>query len=387
MRKITRRKLLKMGVGGIVALGTPPVLSGCGSDEKISPEAQDGAVSDVQSSSPSSSRVAAVRGDDLYEMTYDVLDALGGIGKVVHEGEKVFLKPNMIGLPWADLANPFVTGECTKPEILIAVAEQCLKVGASEVIIGDASHRPSFDWSLAKTLDGSTDLAQEAARLASQYGKKVTLVCLDTDSPQTVEIPSSTYLGKILVSSLVVDADRIISVPVMKTHLIAQLTLSLKNFLGVTPLGPYATESPFSTGGEPLIWRMDSFDHSSPETIAAIYLDIVEAIKPDLAIIDASIGIEGNGPSVSIGGETVDTMDRIGSWLLLASTDLVAADATAARVMSHDAADIKQLVMASERGLGKMQQDAIEMVGEKMDALQVDWAPATLVSWTKPEGV
>jgi uncharacterized protein (DUF362 family) len=378
-----------MGVGVAITGGIPRFLLGCGNSEQKKPEPRDDAgpdaQTDAQTSNPLSSRVAAVKGDDLYAMTRDVLDALGGVETVVHEGETVFLKPNMIGLPWADSYSPFAVGECTKPEILIAVAEQCLEVGASEVIIGDASHTPSFDWSFAKTLDGSTDLKQEAARLASRYGRKVTLACLDADSPRMVEIPSSTYLEKILVSSLVVDADRIISVPVMKTHSIAQLTLSLKNFIGVTSLQQYGTEGPTPPDGEPMIWRMDSFDHSSPEAIAAIYLDIVEAIKPDLAIIDSSIGIEGNGPSTSIGGITVDMKDRLGSWLLLASTDLVAADATAARVMNHNPADIKQLVMASERGLGEMQDDAIESVGEKAEDLQVDWEPAVLIPWAKPE--
>ena len=390
MHKLTRRCLLKMGAGAAIAAGAPRFLTGCGGDEENTPAERDaeadGKALDAQAAAASSPRVAAIKGDDLFAMTRDALDALGGIGTVVNEGESVFLKPNMISLPWADMANPFITGECTKPEILIAVAEECLKAGASEVIIGDASQRPSFEWAHAWTLDGSTDLKNEAARLASEYGKEVTLACLDTDSPRMVEIPSSTYLGSIAVSSLVLDADRVISIPVMKTHTIAQLTLSLKNLLGVTALERYGAESYFATGGDPVIWRMDSFDHSSPEAIAAIYLDIAEAVKPDLAIIDASLGIEANGPSVWTGGVTVDMKDRLGSWLLLASTDLLAADATAARVTNHDADDIKQLSMAEQRGLGKAGKDAIDLVGERLDEVMVEWEPATLLSWEKPSG-
>ena len=167
----------------------------------------------------------------------------------------------------------------------------------------------------------------------------------------------------------------------MKTHAIAQLTLSLKNFIGVTALTQYSTDEP----GAPMT-RLDTFDHGSPEAIAAIYLDIVNELKPDLAIVDASIGIEGNGPSMNTPGAiTVDMKDRLGSWLLLASTDLVAADATAARVMNHDVADMKQIVMAHEMGLGNMHEELIEIVGEKLDDVRVDWAPAAIVSLPLPE--
>jgi uncharacterized protein (DUF362 family) len=303
---------------------------------------------------------------------------MGGAQKFVNQGETVFIKPNMVTLPFAGFYNPFLAGECTKPEILVAIAEECLRAGATEVIIGDGSHMPVLKWELATTLDGSTNLVAEAERLNSRYKGKVTLASLESDSPEWVEIPSRTYLGKIAISSLVAQADRVISIPVLKTHSWAQLTLSLKNFVGVTSLDRYAMW--VSTGDGEGYWdRGKVFDHSSPEAIAGIYLDIVDGLRPDLAIIDASIGIEGDGPSVGeTAGRTVDMRDRLGSWLLLASTDLVAADATAARVVSHDVADVKQLGMAYAMGLGEIREEAIEVVGAKLDDLRVEWLPATL---------
>ena len=316
-------------------------------------------------------QVAAVRGTDLYAMTRDVMDGLGGIETVVHQGETVFIKPNMVTLPWAENRNPFALGECTKPEIVIAVAEQCLQAGASEVIIGDGSHAPVLTWEHARTLDGSANLASEAARLTAQYGRTVRVASLEVDSPEWVEVASSTYLGTIAVSSLVAHADRVISIPVAKTHSWAQLTLALKNFIGITPLERYGDmpETPD---------RGVVFDHSSPRAIAAIYLDIVQGVKPDLAIIDFSIGVEGNGPNLSHGGRTVDLRDRQGSWFLLASTDLVAADATASRIMSHDPTGITQLVMGYERGMGEIREDRIELLGERLDDLRVPWSAAQL---------
>jgi uncharacterized protein (DUF362 family) len=316
-------------------------------------------------------QVGAVRGTDLYAMTRDVLDGIGGIDTVVHDGETVFIKPNMVTLPWAEDRQPFALGECTKPEIVVAVAEQCLEAGASEVIIGDGSHAPVLNWEYARTLDGSANLASEAARLSAEYGRTVRVASLEVDSPRWVEVPSSTYLGTIAVSSLVANADRVISIPVAKTHSWAQLTLALKNFVGITPLERYGNMPDVPDRGV-------VFDHSSPGAIAAIYLDIVRGVKPELAIIDFSIGVEGNGPNLSHGGSTVDLRDRLGSWLLLASTDLVAADATAARIMSHDPAQIRQLVMGYERGMGEMREERIELLGERLEDLRMPWSKARL---------
>lgn len=293
-----------------------------------------------------------------------------GAKAVVNPGETVFIKPNMVTLPWAHLGrNPFVIGECTKAEIVIAVAEECLRAGAAEVIVGDGSQMPRFSWEQATTLDGSTSLAAEAQRLSSAYKGNVRLVCLDADSPEWAEVPSRTGLGKIAISSLVAWADRVISTPLLKTHQWAQLTLSLKNFVGVTPLARYGANP---EGAIPRIIL-----HTTSEGIEQVFLDIAHALRPDLAVIDASICVEANGPSVgNEGGVTVDMKDRLGSWLLLASTDLVAADATAARVINHDVSGVRQLRMAYEQGLGEVREDLIEMIGERLDDLRVDWVPA-----------
>ncbi len=374
-RKLTRRDVLKLGIGAAGVLGASRFIA-CGGETagKLAPTA-----------SPSSTpaplvRVAAVRGIDLDAMTRDALNALGGAEKLINSGETVFIKANMVTLPFADAYNPFVIGECTKPEILVALADECLRAGAKQVFIGDGSHLPVLNWQLATTLDGSTNLLAEADRLNGKYEGRgsVKVVSLETDSPDWTDIPSTTYLGTIATSSLVANADKIISVPVLKTHSWAQLTLSMKNFVGTTSLSRYAHWVD-SGNGKGYYDRGFTFDHSSPTSIASIYLDVVQGLQPDLAIIDASIGVEGDGPTVGdTAGRTVDMRERLGSFLLLASTDLVAADATAARVASHDVASVKQLNMAYDRGLGEIREAAIEIVGARLDELRVPWLPAVL---------
>jgi uncharacterized protein (DUF362 family) len=238
-QRISRRRVLQ--VAGFAVVGGTLAAECRGEGEQAVP---------VPSPTPGpTARVAAIRGSDLYAMAREALEAVGGTQAVVSPGETVFIKPNMVTLPWAHLGrNPFAMGECTKPEIVIAVAEECLRAGAAEVIVGDGSQMPRFSWEYATTLDGSTNLAAEAARLSSKYGGKVTLACLDADSPEWVEVPSRTDLRRIAVSGLVARADRVISIPVIKTHQWAQVTLSLKNFVGVTPLARYVVQIALRVG-------------------------------------------------------------------------------------------------------------------------------------------
>lgn len=358
--EISRREFVRLSA---LAVGGAAV-GGCGNGTSDGSTPQEPEVPVEPTAS-----VAAARGTDLYDMTRDVLERMGGIDSVVLPGETVLIKPNMVTLPWSSNGSVFHNGECTKPEILIATAEECLRVGAAEVVIGDGSQAPSFDWEEATTLDGSTNLVAEAARLSSEYAGECRVACLEVDSPEWDDLPSRTYLGTIRTSSLVTRADHVITVPVAKTHCWAQLTLGLKNFVGVTSLAAYAG----GTNDRGVV-----FDHGSTASIAEIYLDVVRGSPVDLSIIDFSIGVEGDGPTTGHGGRTVDMRNRLGSWLLLASTDVVAADAMAAQVMSHNPHQITQLHMARSLGLGEYRPDYIELLGADLDDLQVPWAPAVL---------
>ncbi len=359
----TRREFLRLGAraGAGVALSGPAVLGGaallggCTFPQIPGPWLPG-------SSAAEDAVVAAVRGQDLFEMSRRVLAAVGGIQTTVHPGETVFIKPNLLGA--GQHGNLVSSGEITKPDIVIAVAEECLRVGAKEVIIGDGAQVERFGWDELTTLDGSTNMAAAAERLSAQYDGQVTLACLNGDSPEWDSLPSPrTNLGALTVSSLVARADRIISVPVLKTHRQTRLTLSLKNFVGVTPLKRYSD-----------VPGLRSQLHAAVGGVEACFLDLVSALRPDLAIIDASIGCEGFGPWVrSDAGRTVDMRERLGDWLLLASTDLVAADATAARIVGLEYEDVPFLKRATEEGLGQARGEMITLAGATLEELRVRW--------------
>jgi len=354
-----RRRFCKTGLSTAIALGIPGYMAGCSKSNPVLPPS-DGITA----------RAAAITGENLDAMTRDAIDALGGMNTIVEKGDTVFIKPNFVTIPWADSNNCFHAGECTKAEIILAVTEECLKAGAGEVIIGEGSHLPSFDWKYAVTLDGKTNLVTESARLSSLYHGKVSLACLENDSPEWVEIPSITSLNNIAISSLVAHADKVISIPVAKTHSWAQLTLASKNYIGITPLSRYAQLI------DNTWWNRGTFDHRSPKAIAQVYLDIEKSIKTDLSIIDFSIGIEGDGPTRGNGGTTINVKDHLGTWAIVASRDIMAADATAARIMNHDVNSIAQLSLGFNMGLGEVREESIEIIGEKLDNLSVSWKAA-----------
>ncbi len=353
MTKLTRRSFLKHGCKTAALIGASPLLAGC-PELPLPPVA------------PSVARatVAAVTGLDLAQMARDALDAFGGAEAIVQPGETVFIKANFCA---AGLVrhNVVTSGDSTKPEIIVAVAEECLKAGAAKVTIGDAAQVPAYPWEDLVTLDGSTDLKAEAERLNAVYGDRVALACLNADSPGWDAVPSYTCLKEIKVSNLIASADRVISIPVLKTHRWTQVTGSMKNFVGATSVNDYGLGGP---------WRFQLHDAGIEQS----FLDIVQGVKPDFALIDCSIGCEGNGPHVLPGawGTTVDMRERLGSWVLLAGTDLAAADATAARAIGQDVAAVKHLNMAYNQGIGQINEDMIDLVGAQLDDIRVEWQPA-----------
>ncbi len=345
-RDLSRREFLELGAAG-VAWASMRELP---------------AFADVVRQPPEGARVIPIRGSDLKRMTHEAIEAVGGMESYVHPGETVFIKPNFVSIG-ARSSEIFSSGDCTKPDVVVVVVEECLKAGAKEVIVGEGGHVKSFSWEDAVTMDGATNLAAEAHRLSSRYPGNVRLACLESESPAWDEVPSKTDLGTVSVSSLLTRADRVISIPVLKTHRWTSVTFAMKNFVGVL-------------SGDRHGWPLREKAHVAG--IEQCFIDVVTAVEPDLAIVDCSICLEGDGPNTAPFGRglSVDMKERLGSWLLLAGTDLVALDATAARITGHDPATIKQFAMAHEQGVGEIREEAIEIVGDKLDNLRVDWKHA-----------
>jgi uncharacterized protein (DUF362 family) len=296
-------------------------------------------------------------------MAREALAAFGGAAAIVSPGETVFIKPNFGSLGMVKY-NPIAVGESVKPEIVIAVAEECLKAGASMVIIGEGSQVQSWDWARVPTFDGSTTVAAEVQRLRQTYGDRIRLVCLNAETPEWIAVPSLSCLSTVDVSNLVLQADRVISLPVIKTHRWTLTTGALKNLFGTTPVSHYNSA---------IVSNMREALHNAG--LHQVLVDINKAVHIDFAMTDFSIGCEGNGPHVLPGwwGTSVDMRDRLGTWMLLASTDPVALDATSTRVISLNPEDVTHVRLAYEQGLGQMLEEKITLSGATLDEIRMPW--------------
>jgi uncharacterized protein (DUF362 family) len=156
------------------------------------------------------------------------------------------------------------------------------------------------------------------------------------------------------------NADLLVSMPKLKTHHWAGVTLSLKNMFGVMPGSVYG-------------WPKNALHWAG---INNSILDINSSLPlPRFAIVDGIVGMEGNGP---LQGEAKN------SGVLILGSDLVAVDATAARLMKIEPHQVKYLEMAGTF-LGNLERDKIEQIGEPLARHQQDFRVLDDFAYLKKE--
>ena len=246
------------------------------------------------------------------------LEALG----VSVRGKRVFLKPNIVEYE----ANTAIN---THPAVVAAAATACLSAGASEVVVGEGpGHRRDMEYLLAGT--GLDDLLRDL---------RVRFVDLNHDDVRQVALKSRfTTLESVWLPVELLQSDVIVSMPKLKTHHWAGMTASMKNLFGVVPGAVYG-------------WPKNLLHFRGVEQSI---IDLTATIKPQLTIVDAVVAMEGDGP----------VMGRPRPMGLVAmGTDLVAVDATCARIIGLDPRKMPYLSVAS-RFLGNIDEGRIEHRGE-----------------------
>ncbi|MEB3225918.1 MAG: DUF362 domain-containing protein [Synechococcus sp.] len=201
---------------------------------------------------------------ELRQSLETLLKPLGGISAFVKPGDRVLLKPNM-------LTGARPTKECTtRKEIVYCVAQMVLEAGGKP-FIGDS---PAFGSAqgVAKN-NGYLPLLEELGiPLVEFHGKRYRT---EGDNYQNLRL-----------SKEAMEADVVINLPKVKSHVQLTVTLGVKNLFGCVP------------GKMKAWWHMEA--GKDPEQFATMLIETAQAIAPDLTIIDGIIGHEGNGPS---GGE------------------------------------------------------------------------------------
>ena len=160
--------------------------------------------------------LVAVMGGEPEAMFRKAIAEMGGMSKFISRGDKVVVKPN---IGWD---QPIEMGANTNPKLVVEIIKQCFDAGAKEVTVFDHT---CDNWRKCYANSG----IEEAAKAA---GAKV--VPADQESYyKTVSIPKGKSLKTAKVHQAIVDCDKWINVPVLKNHGGAQLTISMKNHMGI----------------------------------------------------------------------------------------------------------------------------------------------------------
>jgi uncharacterized protein (DUF362 family) len=241
-------------------------------------------------------KIARVQ-EDTKEILKEAIKDAGLRGK-----RKIFVKPNM--------SHPeYVPGVVTNPALLRELVG-LLRDGSEEVVVGESD---GFNYScrLAFEKTGIGNAVKEAGG---------TVVNLSEDEVVKVKFPNGP-LETLFLPKTVLDADAVVDVALMKTHEFAVYSGAIKNLFGCVPSN-----------------RRIYFHPYLPEVFYRLYT----VFKPQLTVMDARVGIEGNGPTK---GNPVK-MD-----LMLASNDALALDITATKIMRLDWKQTYLNYIATKTGL------------------------------------
>jgi uncharacterized protein (DUF362 family) len=248
------------------------------------------------------------------------------------KGKIVLLKPNLVGLDPLGVMN-------THPAVIAATRESFLRLGAAQVLIGDGP-----------AMDRDTEAILESVHLREFVGP-LTRIFVDLNIDDVERVPLATKasrLKELYMPKTVLGADLVVSMPKLKTHHWAGVTLSLKNMFGTVPGSCY--------GWPKNVLHWAGIDNA--------ILDINAAVKPDFAIVDGIVGMEGNGP--------IQGTPKVCGALIFGD-DPVAVDATCCRVMGLMPERIKYLAAAGTM-LGHINADKIQQLGETIAALRSKFA-------------
>lgn len=260
--------------------------------------------------------LVAVRNGEPGPMFDRGIEALGGIGAFVRKGQKVLIKPN---IGWD--VSPERAGN-TNPGLVAHVIKRCLEAGAKEVYVFD------------HTCDNGprcyrTSGIEEAVKRA---GGKIA----PGDSEryyQSVTVKGASTLTTTQEHELILSSDVFINLPILKTHSSSRVTGCMKNMMGN-------------------VWDR-GFWHGND-----LHLCIAEYAayrRPTLNIVDAYNVMKRNGPR----GISVDDVQLMKAQIL--STDMVAADVAATKLLGLDPERVRHIVLAAERGVGKKDLGAVRI--------------------------
>ena len=256
-----------------------------------------------------------------YENVRPAVDRAFEIFPMELRGKKILIKPNLLR------ASEAKEGIVTHPAVLRAVVEKVETMDPASIVVGD--NPGLFGYGENEESFKITGLMEAAKGYYQNIG----------NDSQKVDF-NAEFMPTVSLSKIVLDADIIISLPKFKTHGLTVITGAIKNSYGFLP-GAQKAKLHKAAG--------------SPERFHEVIVNVFRLRVPDLFIVDAVVGMEGNGPA---------SPDLRSIGLILASSNAVAMDSVMAMMMGCDPGRLHFLRKAKEAGLGDYDLSTIEVIGE-----------------------
>lgn len=245
----------------------------------------------------------------------ETLDSIGGLGSFISTGDKVVVKPNL------GFAKLLGHGVCTDPAVVLKVVELAYNAGATEVIV--------------------TDNPCNAASLTFQssgLNRALQTLGMQPHAPRSSDFVQMNLGGEFItqaeVFKVVYEADKVINIPIAKTHSLSKLTLGMKNLYG--GLG----------GGR------SRYHQRINESIA----DMANFFRPTLTIMDAVRLLTAGGPT----GGNVGNVMQLNT--LVASTDMIAVDSYTTTLFGMTPSDIGCISLGVQYGLGTSRINTLNVI-------------------------
>lgn len=307
--------------------------------------------------------IVRVKNGNIPYAVEEAIDLLGGVTEVTAGQNSILLKPNLVA----------PDKQCTtNPEVVRAVAKLLQKSG-KEVLIGEGSAAAeSFNSFGNETFitkkKGILDRMQQYVfdtlgftELAESLN--IPLINLHSGDMVEVTLPGGFAANSVKIHRKLTEVDLVCSIPMMKTHVLATVSLAMKNLIGLYPgTEYYAMRS----------WLHDRAAEKGSKGVAFEIIDINRCVKTGLSVIDATTAMEGNGPT---GGFLVDM------GLIIAGTSPLATDMVASTIMGFDVDKIPTFTLAHEAEMEPENLTDIEIRGLSIEKTKRKFVKPDIIQW------
>jgi len=268
-----------------------------------------GKIPNLLASTPQEFDLVAIKGGEPDFMFDKAINSIGGMKSFVKKGNTVVVKPN---IGWDVIPERAAN---TNPHLVKRIIEHCFEAGAKDVYVFDHT---CDDWNSCYSNSGIERAVKDAGgKIVPGNSERYF---------QEVDVSGGERLKKAKVHELILESDVFINVPVLKSHSSAELTMSMKNLMGI-------------------VWDRRYWHRNDLHQCIA---DFTSFRKPDLNVIDAYYVMKKNGP------RGVSKADVVTMKSQIISSDIVAADAAAAKLFGLEPKDIDYLEIANKMKLGEI---------------------------------